>query len=44
LPYSIGNLRVGLDEGTNSVSVFVNNFTDRRAMLAVQNYSGVHDR
>ncbi len=43
LPYSIGNLRVGLDEGPNSVSVFVNNVTDRRAMLAVQNYSGVHD-
>jgi iron complex outermembrane receptor protein len=43
LPYSLGNIRLGLNKGLYSTSLFVNNVTDRRAMLAVQNYSGVHD-
>jgi outer membrane receptor protein involved in Fe transport len=41
--YALGNLRLGLDKGLSSVSLFVTNITDRRAMLAVQNYGGVHD-
>jgi iron complex outermembrane recepter protein len=43
LPYSLGSIRFGIDKGLYSTSLFVNNVTDRRAMLAVQNYSGVHD-
>jgi outer membrane receptor protein involved in Fe transport len=42
-PYAIGGLRLGIDQGPNSASLFVNNITDRRAMLAVQNFDGVHD-
>ena len=43
LPYALGNIRVGLNQGLYSTSLFVNNVTDRRAMLSEQNYSGVHD-
>jgi hypothetical protein len=43
LPCALGNIRFGLNHGLYSTSLFVNNVTDRRAMLAVQNYSGVHD-
>jgi outer membrane receptor protein involved in Fe transport len=42
-PYALGNLRFGVDQGPYSASLFVTNVTDRRAMLAVQNFSGVHD-
>ena len=42
-PYALGNLRCGLDKGLYSTAIFVTNIADRRAMLAVQNYSGVHD-
>jgi outer membrane receptor protein involved in Fe transport len=41
--YALGNLRFGLDKGLYRLSLFVTNITDRRAMLAVQNYGGVHD-
>jgi outer membrane receptor protein involved in Fe transport len=43
LPYALGNLRMGIDEGSYSASIFANNVMDRRAMLAVQSYAGVHD-
>jgi len=43
LPYSLSNIRLGLDKGLYSASLFVNNVTDRRAMISVQNYNGVHD-
>lgn len=43
LPYSLSNIRLGVNKGLYSASLFANNVTDRRAMLAVQSYSGVHD-
>jgi outer membrane receptor protein involved in Fe transport len=42
-PYALGNVRFGVDKGLYSTSLFVTNVTDRRAMLAVQNFDGVHD-
>jgi outer membrane receptor protein involved in Fe transport len=42
-PYALGNIRFGVDKGPYSTALFVTNFTDRRAMLAVQNFNGVHD-
>jgi iron complex outermembrane recepter protein len=42
-PYGLGNFRVGIDRGLYSASLFVSNVADRRAMLSVQNFSGVHD-
>jgi len=42
-PYALGNLRIGIDKGPYSASLFANNLADRRAMLAVQNFDGVHD-
>ncbi len=42
-PYALGNLRIGVDKGLYSTSLFISNITDRRAMLAVQNFDGVHD-
>ncbi|MFZ1098107.1 MAG: hypothetical protein WAN26_01740, partial [Steroidobacteraceae bacterium] len=37
------NIRFGVDKGLYSAAFFVTNIADRRAMLAVQNYSGLHD-
>lgn len=41
--YTLVNLRAGLDKGPYSASVFINNLTDKRAILADQSYSGLHD-
>lgn len=41
--YTLVNLRLGADFGPYSATLFVNNATDRRAILADQSYSGVHD-
>jgi iron complex outermembrane receptor protein len=41
--YTLVNLRAGVEFGPYSASIFVNNLTDKRAILADQNYSGLHD-
>jgi iron complex outermembrane receptor protein len=41
--YTLVNVRLGADKGPYSVAFFVNNVTDKRAILADQSYSGVHD-
>lgn len=41
--YSLVNLRVGIDLGRYSASLFVNNLFDERAQLSRNNFSGVRD-
>lgn len=41
--YTVFNLRVGLDKGPYAASIFVNNVTDKRAILSDQAYGGLHN-
>jgi outer membrane receptor protein involved in Fe transport len=36
-------LRLGLEKGPYSASLFINNVTDKRAILSDQAYGGVHN-
>jgi iron complex outermembrane receptor protein len=42
-PYALANIRWGVNKGLYSAAFFVTNIADRRAMLAEQGYSGLHD-
>jgi iron complex outermembrane recepter protein len=42
-PYALGDVRFGVNKGLYSTAIFVTNVADRRAQLAMQAYSGVHD-
>jgi outer membrane receptor protein involved in Fe transport len=41
--YTVFNLRLGLEKGPYSASLFINNVTDKRAILSDQAYGGVHN-
>jgi iron complex outermembrane recepter protein len=42
-PYALENIRFGVNKQLYDAAFFVTNIADRRAMLAVQSYSGLHD-